>query len=501
MQLDAAQNRIVKSKPVALSLLKGGNSTGKTTTAVYRTLYLKNNYCLYDDDKILILAKDSKNRDYIRETYNRLEDGTKMDYRTLFTNSVDRVEVFTLGDIINRYYFEYTNTNKNWFKIIHEHKEKLQVVEECAKELRDKYGNFKILDQRYSNFLKEELEWIKACGYENLEVYQTADRIGRKYKSGQGPVRLLKNSKEREMIFELLRSYNLKLQEKGFIDCEDISYIALTQAIKDLEGKFTHILVDEGQYLSKTQIDFIRALSNNKTYSSLMFIINKAEAAGSKAWFAKGRKQANLKIGGSIKNYLLKKDYDTELARGEAAVMDISKEIETEIEPSSMESFEYVDLRHHRKYDFKRDSSIITDVVLDDQSLGMDELKQLPVYSDIAAGEPIMMSSELEAEFYLPEYWVKGVKDCFILKVKGDSMIGANIFDGDHVVIRQQHTAQNGDIVAVDLEGSATLKRLSLKKNTPILMPENDKYDPIYLHDREATFLGIAMGVIKQINN
>jgi SOS regulatory protein LexA len=499
MQLDAAQNRIVKSKPVDLSLLKGSSSTGKTITAVYRTLYLKNNYCLYDDDKILILAKDSTNRDYIRETYNRLEDETKIDYRTLFTNSIDRVEVFTLGDLINRYYFEYTNTNKNWFKIIHEHKEKLQVVEECVEELRNKYGNLKILNQGYSNFFKEESEWIKACGYETLQVYQTADRIGRKYKSAQGPVRLLKKSKEREIIFELLQAYNLKLQEKGFIDCEDISYIALTQAVKALEGKFTHILVDEGQELSKRQIDFIRALSNNKTYSSLMFIINKAEAAGSKAWFAKGRKQVDLEIGASIKNYLLKRTYNTEVARGEAAVMDISNEIE--IEQSSMESFGYFDLRHHRKYDFKRDSSIISEVVLDDQSLGVNELKQLPVYSDIAAGEPILMSSELEAEFYLPEYWVKGVKDCFILKVKGDSMIGANIFDGDHVVIRQQHTAQNGDIVAVDLDGSATLKRLSLKKNTPILMPENDKYDPIYLHDREATILGIAMGIIKKINN
>ena len=499
MQLDTVQNRIVKSKPMGLSLLKGSSKTGKTTSAVYRTLYLKNNYCLYDDDKILILAKDSTNRDYIRETYNNLEDETKIDYMTLFTNSFDRVEVFTLGDIINRYYFEYTNTNKNWFKIIHEHNEKINVIEECTEELRSKYGNLKILDQSYSNFLKEELEWIKACGYKTIEVYQTAHRIGRRYKSGKGPARLLKNSKEREVIFQLLQIYNLKLQEKGFIDCEDISYIALTQAIKALEGKFTHIIVDESQELSKTQIDFIRALSNNKTYSSLMFIINKAEAAGCKSWFAKARKRSDLKIGASIKNYLLKKTYDTDAAREEAAVMDISKDID--IEHSSMECFEYFDLRHHRKYDFKRDPSIISDVVLDDRSLEMEELKQLPVYSDIAAGEPIMMSSELEAEFYLPEYWVKGIKDCFILKVKGDSMIGANIFDGDHVVIRQQHTAQNGDIVAVDLEGSATLKRLSLKKNTPILMPENDKYEPIYLHDREATVLGIALGVIKQINN
>jgi SOS-response transcriptional repressor LexA len=78
-------------------------------------------------------------------------------------------------------------------------------------------------------------------------------------------------------------------------------------------------------------------------------------------------------------------------------------------------------------------------------------------------------------------------------------MIGANIFDGDHVVIRRQHIAQKGDIVAVDLEGNATLKRLAYNKNIPVLMPENDNYSPIFIHDREASVLGVAVGIIKNI--
>jgi SOS regulatory protein LexA len=495
MQLDAAQNRIIKSKPADISLLKGLKSTGKTTTAVYRTLFLKNNYCLYDDDRILILAKDSTNRDYIRDMYNKLEDETRLDYITLFTNSVDRVEVFTLWDIINRYYFEYTNTNRNWFKIIHEQHEKKEIMDQAVSELKSKYGDLKILNISYSVFLLEELQWIKACGYRTLELYQASDRIGRKYKKGEGPARLLKNSKDRQIIYELYELYNSKLETKGLIDCEDISYLALKRALEVVQGKFTHILVDESQELSKTQIDFIKALLNNKSYSSLMFMINSSEEAKSKAWFAKGRKQAALNLERNIKNYILKKTYETEVKGDQVLEAAVDKF------QSSVESFEYLDLRHHRKYDFQRDPGFISDIILDEQSLKQEELKQLPVYSDIAAGEPIMMSNELEAEFYLPEHWVRGVKDCFILKVKGDSMIGANIFDGDFVVIRQQHTAQNGDIVAVDLEGNATLKRLSLKKNTPILMPENDKYDPIHLYDREATILGIAMGVIKKINN
>ena len=89
------------------------------------------------------------------------------------------------------------------------------------------------------------------------------------------------------------------------------------------------------------------------------------------------------------------------------------------------------------------------------------------------------------------------MKDCFILKVKGDSMIGAAIEDGDFVVIRKQGAANNKDIIAVDLEGRATLKRLSIDKNDIILIPENDKYSPISLKNREALVLGVVIGVIK----
>jgi SOS regulatory protein LexA len=494
MQLDTAQNRIIKSKPVKVSFLKGGSNTGKTTTAVYRTLFLKNNYCLYDDDKILLIAKDSTNRDYIRDMYNKLEDGTKQDYRTLFSNNIDRVEVFTLWDIINRYYFEYTNSNKSWFKIIHERSEKLVLVESCIKELRRKYGSIKILDSKYLSFLMEEIEWIKACGYRDISIYQQADRIGRKAKKGEGPARLLKSSKEREIIYKLFEAYNTELENNDLIDCEDISYLALKQAVNTLKGRFTHIIIDESQELSKTQLDFVKALLENKSYTSVMYIVNKSKQDNSKSWFIKGRKQNSMDINSKVKNYILKAVYE---ASEEGAPVEISH---NKVD-NSMESFEYMDLRHHRRFEFKRDSGINSEVILgqgsEEEVLKEEELRKLPVYSDIAAGEPIMMSNELEAEFFLPDYWIKGVKDCFMLKVKGDSMIGANIFDGDYVVLRKQHTAQNGDIVAVDLEGSATLKRLSLKKNIPVLMPENDKYDPIFLHDRQATVLGIALGVIK----
>jgi SOS regulatory protein LexA len=498
MQLDAVQNRIIKGKPSSISLLKGISGTGKTTTAVYKTFYLKNNYCLYNEDKVLILAKDSSNRDSIREMYNKIEDETKFEYMTLFTDNVDKVDIYTVGDIINRYYFEYTNNNKKWFKVVQEDRELENIIEISLKALVMKYGQLKILNKKYLTFFKDEINWIKACGYRDLDKYQTADRIGRRCKKGEGPLRLLKNSKEREIIFELFENYNLRLQENNMIDCMDIIYFAFKELNRSKDNRYAHIIVDEAQHLTKLELDFILALQSDKAYSSSLFVINKSKEGNHASWFIKGRKNNCLELGNTVKNYTLSKVYSSfderEILMQNTATL-----------KDSMEKFNFIDLRHHRLYEFKRDSSVTSEVILysgnEEQILKSEELKQLPVYSDIAAGEPIMMNNELEDEFYLPEYWVKGAKDCFILKVKGDSMIGANIFDGDHVVIRKQYTAQKGDIVAVDLDGSATLKRLAYNKNVPVLMPENDNYEPIFMHDKQASILGIAMGVIKRLEN
>jgi SOS regulatory protein LexA len=496
MQLDAAQNRIIRSKPLSISLLKGISSSGKTTTAVYRSLFLKNNYCLYDDDRILILAKDSTDRDAVREMYNSIEDETKLDYQTLFSNTVDRVDIYTVEDIINRYYFEYTNTHKKWFKILQEKSEKIAIIDQCARELRRKYGYLKILDKNYSNFFMEEIEWIKACGYIDAAQYQNVNRTGRKSKPKEGPARLLKNSKERGILFELVDSYNKKLEESSLIDAEDIACLAIKQIKQSSGNKYSHILVDEGQTLSKIQIDFIKELSSNRTYSSTMFIINKSIHLSSKEWFIKGRKTNDFQLGAPIKSYSLSKAYH--LAKEDLLNINMPNNIY-----KTIENFNYIDLRHRRRHEFKRDVNKMTELIVVDENKEQicsdSELAQLPVYSDIAAGEPILINSELESVFYIPEYWVKGVNNCFVLKVRGDSMIGADINDGDYVVIKKQSLAQNGDMVAVDIEGNATLKRLSLNKGAAVLMPENENYDPIFIHDKQVSIIGIAVGVIKNI--
>jgi SOS-response transcriptional repressor LexA len=107
------------------------------------------------------------------------------------------------------------------------------------------------------------------------------------------------------------------------------------------------------------------------------------------------------------------------------------------------------------------------------------------------------MNPELDETFYLPKAWVRGA-DYFALKVRGDSMVGAGIDNGDTVLVRSQPSADNLDIVVAALNEDATLKRFSKMGDNAILQAENPNYDPILLSLDQLQILGIAVGVIKR---
>ena len=106
----------------------------------------------------------------------------------------------------------------------------------------------------------------------------------------------------------------------------------------------------------------------------------------------------------------------------------------------------------------------------------------VPVIGAVAAGQPILAAENIEEVFPLPRDIVKD-DQCFMLKVEGDSMIEAGIFDGDYVVVRQQPDAEDGDIVVALLEDEATVKRLRRRRNRVHLEPANKKMKPIVADD------------------
>lgn len=123
-------------------------------------------------------------------------------------------------------------------------------------------------------------------------------------------------------------------------------------------------------------------------------------------------------------------------------------------------------------------------------------LAYVPLLGRIAAGGPILAEQEVEAVFPLPRDLV-GDGELFLLKVVGDSMIDAAICDGDWVVVRQQPTADNGDIVAALLNDEATVKTFKRRDGHVWLMPHNPAYAPI-LGD-EASIMGKVVSVLRRL--
>jgi repressor LexA len=120
----------------------------------------------------------------------------------------------------------------------------------------------------------------------------------------------------------------------------------------------------------------------------------------------------------------------------------------------------------------------------------------VPVVGRIAAGGPILAEEAVEDVFPLPRQLV-GEGQLFLLKVVGDSMVDAAICDGDWVVVRQQQTAENGDVVAAMLDGEATVKTFKRRDGHVWLMPHNPAYEPI--PGDEATVLGRVQAVLRRI--
>ena len=128
---------------------------------------------------------------------------------------------------------------------------------------------------------------------------------------------------------------------------------------------------------------------------------------------------------------------------------------------------------------------------------------ELPLVGYIAAGEPIEAIENPLATVTVSSDIVSKTKRCFVLQVKGDSMIDMGIFDGDHVVIQQQNTAGDGQIIVALIDNEfATLKTLYHEKNGQIrLQPANAKMDPIFVEPKSLSIQGVVTGVIRRFKN
>ncbi len=134
------------------------------------------------------------------------------------------------------------------------------------------------------------------------------------------------------------------------------------------------------------------------------------------------------------------------------------------------------------------------EIIDDDFDLTRREISNIPVVGNVAAGEPILAEENIRDYFPLPADMLPN-DQVFMLKIRGDSMIGSGILDGDLVVVRQTNSASNGDMVVALIEDGATVKYYYKENGHFRLQPDNPDYDPIITENLQ--ILGQVIGVIR----
>jgi len=134
------------------------------------------------------------------------------------------------------------------------------------------------------------------------------------------------------------------------------------------------------------------------------------------------------------------------------------------------------------------------EIVDDNFNLTRREIVNVPIVGTVTAGQPILAVENIESYFPIPMDYMPN-QETFMLKVKGESMINAGIFDGDTILVQKQSHAKNGDFVVALIEDSVTVKTFYKEKDYYRLQPENDYMEPIIVP--EVDILGKVIGLFR----
>ncbi len=134
------------------------------------------------------------------------------------------------------------------------------------------------------------------------------------------------------------------------------------------------------------------------------------------------------------------------------------------------------------------------EIIDDNFNLTRREVVNVPLVGRVAAGEPLLAVENVVSYFPIPAEYMPN-EDVFMLTVKGESMINMGIYEGDHILVKKQNTAHNGDVIVALVDDSATVKRFFKEDGHIRLQPENDYMDPIIVDNCE--ILGLVIGLIR----
>lgn len=137
------------------------------------------------------------------------------------------------------------------------------------------------------------------------------------------------------------------------------------------------------------------------------------------------------------------------------------------------------------------------EIVDDGFNISRRDLVNIPIVGVVTAGQPILAVENIEGYFPMPAEDIPNA-ETFMLRVKGESMINAGIFDGDKILVEKSSTAENGDIVVALIDDSVTVKTFYKEKDHFRLQPENDTMDPIIVD--ELSILGKVIGLFRMLH-
>lgn len=320
MRLNDEQRRIIENKPKGHVLVKGVAGSGKTTVAVHKIPFLLKDYCYEKDDKVLVITYNKSLINYVKYIYEEIEKNKKEEQLSLGiyeSGDKDKLYIETIDNIMFKYFI--LNTKNEKLKIAND-KQVTKALLDAIIKVRENYKKINVLDEKNITFIKEEIRWMKSCNYTDIEEYQNIDRIGRISNNNiESPHKLRKNSQIRQAIFEVMLQYNENLKKDKLVDVQDISLIALRQVQKQVEEKYTHIIVDETQDLTRVQLEFIKTLYMNRSYSSMLFVSDTAQSIYPEAWLVKGRSFTSIGLDMTGKSTSLSKSYRTTIQIAYAA--------------------------------------------------------------------------------------------------------------------------------------------------------------------------------------
>lgn len=186
-----------------------------------------------------------------------------------------------------------------------------------------------------------------------------------------------------------------------------------------------------------------------------------------------------------IKNEILNKGYPP-------TVRDICEAVHLKSTSSVHSHLESLEKNGYIRRDPTKPRAI--EIVDDNFNLTRREVVNVPMVGRVAAGEPILAVENIDAYFPVPAEFMPN-EESFMLKVQGESMINAGIFDGDNILVKKCNTAHNGEMVVALVDDSATVKTFYKENGHIRLQPENDTMDPIIVPDCQ--ILGKVFGVFR----